>query len=85
MSRFPAEPWIVDFMGSPAGSSQCLSSKTPAGSTRQPRWRFIEQFQETGCGSTRPQAFTEAASRSPAVVGSSTALAFNEADVARGD
>ena len=47
-----------------------------------PRWEhMVLKFQGSHCGSTRPQAFNEAASRSPAVVDSPAALAFNEADV----
>ena len=49
------------------------------GSTRPQA--LVEQLQGSRRGSTRPQAFNEAASRPPAVVDSSTALAFNEADV----
>ena len=60
ISRFSAEPWIVEFRGFP----------------REP---IVVKFQGPRCGSTRPQAFIEAASRPPAVVDSSTALAFNEA------
>ena len=47
-----------------------------------PRWELIVlKFQGPRCGSTRPQAFDEAASRPPAVVDSPSALAFNEAEV----
>ena len=48
----------------------------PRWSTRQARWCKMEQLQDPRCGSTRPQAFDEAASGPPAVVDSSTALAF---------
>ena len=44
----------------------------------------MEQLHGTRCGPTRPLAFKEAASRSPAVVDSQAALAFNEADVRAG-
>ena len=44
----------------------------------------MEQLQGSRCGSTRPQAFDEAASRSPSVVDSPATLAFNEADVRAG-
>ena len=71
MSRSSVEPWIVEFHG--------LFQDHPRWSTRQPRWRLMEQLQDPRCGCTRPQAFNEAASRPPAVVDSSTALAFNEA------
>ena len=67
--------------GFPAGAHGGKVPRPRCGPTRQPRWRLMEQLQDPRCGSTRPQAFIEAASRPPAVVDSSTALAFNEAAV----
>ena len=71
-----------DYTSSPAGSSKRGNSKTTLWG-RLARRRLMEQLQEHPLGSTRPLAFDEAASRSPATIDSLAALASNEAGDAR--
>ena len=51
--KVPAEPWIVDYKSSPAGSSYSGFQGPRCGPTRQPRWSLMEQLQDHPLGSTR--------------------------------